>query len=139
MNNNLLKDLEKLINDSIDKSVIPYVKGRNIYIGKMIVRPSRWGYAVFDTSTNSLVDKTFCKTSAVALAKSLAHGKNFRTYIKELDNIISKQYNDCLFYKHTINSTDNEIRKEVAEMRYEIAREKTDSAKQKLDTIIFSC
>lgn len=139
MNKNLVKELEKLINDSIDKSVIPYVKGKTIYIGKMVVRPSRHGYAVFNTETNSLVSKTFCKTSAVALAKSLAHGKNFTSQIKELDHLITKYYNDCIFYKYTMNKTDDEIRREVAEMRYEIARDKTDMAKQKLDTIIFSC
>ena len=131
------KDLEYLINKNLDTSFFPYVKGKSIRIGHIVVRETRFGFLVFDTIENKEVAKMFCKTSAVALAKTLASGKNQIRTIKELDHEIQKNYNDAIFYKHTMRVTKDETRYGVAEVRYDIAAARTHAAKEKLDTYIY--
>ena len=82
--------------------------------------------------------KTFCKTSAVALAKTYI--KDDPRQVKEierLDNIIARNFNDAIFYKHTIRTTKEEIRKFVALTRYDLASQKTREAKELLDSYIY--
>ena len=137
----LAKELENLINNKIDTSYLPYVKGKSIRIGHIIVRETRAQFfLVFDTKENKEVAKMFCKTAAVALAKSIvtARENSAINRIKELDNRISKHFTDAMFYKHTIKITKDNIKREIAEMRYEIAAETTKDAKDKLDTFIYS-
>ena len=140
LNLTLAKELENLINNKIDTSYFPYVKGKSIRIGHIIVRETRAQFfLVFDTKENKEIAKMFCKTSAVALAKSIVTSKENDTInkIKQLDDTISKNYTDAIFYKHTIKVTKDEIKREVAEMRYQIAAETTRNAKDKLDTFIY--
>ena len=136
----LALELENLINNTIDKSVLPYVKGKSIRIGHVIVRETRVGFfLVFDTKENTEIAKMFCKTGAVALAKSIVSKQNDAEIkiIKSLDDIISKNFNDAIFYKHTIKVTKDDIKKQVAQMRYSVARDATQHAKDKLDTFIY--
>ena len=136
----LVKELENLINNKIDTSYFPYVKGKSIRIGHIIVRETRAKFfLVFDTKENKEIAKMFCKTSAVALAKTMAKSKEEADIkrIKELDYTISKNFTDALFYKHTMKVTKDEIKRDVAEMRYEIAAETLWDAKGKLDTFIY--
>jgi len=136
----LAQELENLINNKIDTSYLPYVKGKSIRIGHIIVRETKVGFfLVFDTKENKEVAKMFCKTAAVALAKSVVQKRNDAiSRIKQLDERISKHFTDALFYKHTIRVTKDDTRREVAEMRYQIAAETTKDAKEKLDTFIYS-
>jgi hypothetical protein len=105
----LAKELEALINRNLDTSYFPYVKGKSIRIGHIIVRETRFGFLVFDTKNNKEVDKMFCKTSAVALAKQEASG--------------SLTNHDTKFF--------------VAQTRYDIAASKTRYAKEELDKYIY--
>jgi hypothetical protein len=136
----LAKELENLINNKIDTSYFPYVKGKSIRIGHIIVRETRAKFfLVFDTKENKEIGKMFCKTSALALAKTMAKSKEEADIkrIKQLDHTISKNFTDALFYKHTMKVTKDEIKRDVAEMRYEIAAEMLWDAKGKLDTFIY--
>jgi len=136
----LVKELENLINNKIDTSFFPYVKGKSIRIGHIIVRETRAKFfLVFDTKENKEIAKMFCKTSAVALAKTMAKSKEEADIkrIKELDYTISKNFTDALFYKHTMKVTKDKIKRDVAEMRYDIAAETLWDAKGKLDTFIY--
>ena len=136
----LAKELENLINNKIDTSYLPYVKGKSIRIGHIIIRETRAQFfLVFDTKENKEVAKMFCKTAAVALAKSVVQKRSSAiNKIIQLDDSISKHFTDALFYKHTIKITKDDIKREIAEMRYEIAAETTKDAKDKLDTFIYS-
>jgi hypothetical protein len=134
----LAADLENLINNSLDMSFFPYVKGKSVRIKHVIVRETKFGYLVFDTKDNKEIAKTFCKTSALALAKNVALDRNRVKEIQELDDIIQKHYNDAMFFKNTIRVTKDQDRKFVAETRYELAAAKTRDAKQRLDRIIYS-
>jgi len=136
----IVKELEALLNSSIDPAMFPYAKGNSIRVGNYIVRSNKKGYhKVYDLSENILVTETFCKTSALALAKVLAQGKGTKDEedIIKKDREIAKYYNDCLFYKHTIKVAKDATRREVAETRYDIAREKTLQAKDHLDKYIY--
>ena len=137
-NSTLAQELEELINKALDTSVLPYVKGKSIRIGHIIVRETRVGFfLVFDTKENKEISKMFCKTSAVAMAKSLAKGTDKRTTIKDLDNIIEKNYNDAIFFKNTMHTSKSDVTKGVASARYEVAAARTRDAKHKLDMFIY--
>lgn len=134
----LARELEHLINKKIDTSYFPYVKGKSIRIKHIIVRETKAGFfLVFDTKEQKELGKMFCKTSAVALAKNIALGRNQLKTIKDLDKEISKYYNDAVFYKHTMRVTKDDTRYEVAAVRYDIAAAKTKIAKDKLDSYIY--
>lgn len=135
----LLKELEEIINGSIDPTMFPYQKGNSIRIGSYAIRLNNSGYyKVYDCKQNVLIAETFSKTSAVAMAKSLSKNKNVKQKILYIDRELQKWYNDCLFYKYTIRKTKDDIRKGIAETRYDIARDKTNSLKRELDKYIYA-
>ena len=132
-------ELEDLINKQLDTSYFPYVKGNSIRIGRYVVRENRRGFfLVYDTKDNKQVANTFCKTSAVAIAKTLLTGdtRDLKE-IERLDDIIARNFNDAVFYKHTIKTTKEEVRKFVAITRYDLAATKTREAKELLDSYIY--
>ena len=135
----ILKDLEHMINDSIDPSLFPYKKGNSIRIGSYVVRSNKKGfYKVYDLTSNNLITETFCKASALALAKTLSQGKQSTKSILEIDKDIQKWYNDCVFYRHIIRVTKDDFKREITETRYEIAKDKTSNAKRQLDKYIYA-
>jgi hypothetical protein len=137
INKQILKELQEIIEDNLDPSMFPYKKGNSIRIGRFVIRESRAGFLVYDIESNTQVAKTFCKTAAVALAKTLHKGRN-PSRVLDLDRVIEKHYNDCVFYKHTIRKTKDEFKKEITTVRYEIAKSITSDAKKRLDSFIFS-
>jgi len=135
----VVKDLEELLNGSIDPSLFPFKKGNSIRIGSFIVRSNKNGsYKVFDCQENKLIAEMFCKTSAVALAKTLAKGQMHTKKILDLDHEIQKWYNDCLFYKHTLNKSKDPIKLNIIQTRYDIAKHKTANIRSQLDRYIYS-
>lgn len=135
-NKNIVKDLRDLI-DKVDVSLLPHQKGNCIRIGHVLVQERKFDYSVYDLKQKQEIAVLFCKTSAIALAKSLANGKNVLHRIVELDQIIEKNYIDCIFYKNTIAKSKDKDVKEIINIRYNIARKKTQNAKEKLDRFIF--
>jgi hypothetical protein len=138
INKQILKDLQEIIEDNLDPGMFPYQKGNSLRIGKFVIRESRAGFLVYDIEANRQIAKTFCKTAAVALAKNLNSGRNNTQKVLQLDSVIEKHYNDCVFYKNTIKKTKDELRKEITIIRYEIAKTMTSDAKKRLDSFIFS-
>lgn len=139
INEQVLKDLEELINGSIDPSLFPYQKGNSIRIGTYAVRLNKRGYyKIYDCKNNLLIAETFSKTGAVAMAKSLSKNKDCRKKILDLDSELQKWYNDCVFYKNTIRKTKDLYRKDIIETRYEIAKDKTTLVKRELDKYVYA-
>lgn len=132
----LISELEELLNN-VDPSLFPYQKGNSIRIGRYVIRSSKGTYKIFDCENNIMVAETFCKTSAVALVKSIIKGLSKQRTILDLDKEIQKWYNDCVFYKYTMKKTQNEEKYFAVSTRYEIARDKTDYAKRQLDKYIY--
>lgn len=137
--NNLVNELEVLINKGLKDAYFPYQKGNSIRIGHMIVRENKKGfYLVYDAKTNSQVAKTFCKSSAVAIAKKLAQGIDVTNKVLDIDKVIQKNYNDAVFFKYTMRVTKDDFKKDIVSVRYEIAKDKTRHARGQLDRFIFS-
>ena len=137
----LAQELENLINNKIDTNILPYVKGKSIRIGHVIIRETKAQFfLVFDTKENKEIAKMFCKTSAVALARVVVKGLNHHAVdkIKSLDQVIAKNYTDAVFYKHTMKITKDNTKWDVAQVRYEIAASAVFDTKDKLDTFIYN-
>jgi len=138
LSSKVAQELEYLINKNLDTSFFPYVKGKSVRVGHIIVRETKVGFfLVFDTKENKEIAKMFCKTAALALAKSILKNRNQIKKIKELDRYIEKHYNDAVFHKHTMKVTKDDTRHFVAETRYDIAAARTKNAKEELDRIIY--
>lgn len=134
----LLADLEEILKVNIDPTMFPYVKGNSIRIGKFVVRSSKNGfYKIFDCESNKVIYQTFCKSSAIALAKNLAKDKKDANTILKIDKEIQKWYNDCVFYRYTMNRTKDDFKRDITQTRYDIARDQTDRARHKLERFIF--
>ena len=134
----LVKELETLVNSNIDMSLFPYVKGKSIRIKHIIIRETNFGFLVFDTKTNKEIDKMFCKTSAVALAKTLATDPESNTNeIMKLDYEVMKNFNDAMFHRQMMKVTKDSIKYEVTQCRYDIAYCRKQSAKERLDQYIY--
>jgi hypothetical protein len=71
------------------------------------------------------------------LQKNLAKGKDIVSEAERLDHVIQKNYNDALFFAHTMRTTSDETKREVVETRYDIAKSRTEDAKRHLDYLIF--
>lgn len=136
-NKNIAKDLEAIIESGLSSVVVPYQKGNSIRIKHMVVRESKNGFLVYDAKENKQVARTFCKTSAIAIAKNLAQGRNILQQAMEYDKVIEKNYNDALFYKHAIRSAKETVVRESRKTRLAIAVDKTRWAKDHLDRFIF--
>ena len=55
----------------------------------------------------------------------------------KLDKFIEKNFNDALFYKHTMRVTNDDTKFFVAQTRYDIAASRTLYAKEELDKYIY--
>ena len=136
-NKNIVKDLENIIESGLSSVVFPYQKGNSVRIKHIVVRESKNGFLVYDAKENKQVAKTFCKTTAIAIAKNLAQGNDILNKAMQYDKVIEKNYNDAIFFKHAIRSSKEEIVKESRKVRLEIAVDKTRWAKDHLDRFIF--
>ena len=72
----LLNDLEEIVNRGLEDSAIPHQRGNSIRIKHVIIRKSPKGYLIYDAKENKQVVRTYFKTTAVAIAKNLAQGKD---------------------------------------------------------------
>ena len=137
MNPDVLKSLEDIINSGIEEVALPLVSGNSIRIKHLVVRKSKAGWLVYNSKTHKQVAKLFCKSSAIALAKSLADGYNRRSMIEDLDKIIEKNYFDCMFYKNTLEKSTDSLKRAITQARFEVCVSETKHAKKSLDRFIF--
>lgn len=137
-NKSIINDLREIIEDNLDPSMFPYQKGNSIRIGKIVIRKNKQGYLLYDITTGDRIAKTFCKTAAVAIAKTLTKGKDVKTEVLYLDKVIEKHYNDCIFYKNTLVKSKDFTKKDIIMIRYDIAKQSTETARERLDKYIFS-
>ena len=92
---------------------------------------------IYDAKENRQVVRTYFKTTAVAIAKNLAQGKDITVAAMEFDNLMLKHYNDAVFYKHSIRKTDDPFKKEIREARLDIAIQESQRVRSLLDRFIF--
>lgn len=134
----LVNELKALIEQGLEDVAFPYVKGNSVRIGNMIVRTSKKGNYVFDMKHQKQVAHTFSKTAAVAIAKKHAEGQNVVNEVMKLDYEIEKNYNDAVFFQHSYDKSNDELRKEVLECRLDIATTKIDKGRSRLEDYIYN-
>ena len=140
--NKLQADLDEIMESGLKKVHIPYVKGKgkSVRIKNTIFRESKkeGGYILFDVATHKRVATTFSKRGAIAYSKASArNNKETAQEVLRLDQHLGKHYMDSLFHKHTIEQTDDEFRRDAAEMRFELAKDHTWNYICQLDEYIF--
>ena len=133
----LLNDLEEIVNRGLEDSAIPVSRGNSIRIKHIVVRKSSKGYLIYDAKENKQVVRTYFKTTAVAIAKNLAQGKDITEQAMEFDDTMLKHYNDAIFYKHAIRNTTDETKKEIRETRLDVAIQESQRVRSLLDRYIF--
>lgn len=113
----IAKQLDNFLAREIE--YIPYKKGNTVYIqGYRIVKKADHVYLVYKGS--DLIANCFYKKSAFAIVKNLINSEKINSVI-EHDRILEKYYNDSLFYMHTITSTKDSTKYEVAKVRLDMA------------------
>ena len=138
-NETLARDFENIVNKGLETSLLPMVRGNSIRIKNYIVRYNvKKGYLIYDTANNTQIARTQFKPSAVAIAKTLAAGKNVVSTILSYDTELSKHHNDALFYKNVLNNTNDDFIKQVRKVRIDISLEKSRLIRKKIDKFIFS-
>ena len=138
ISNNLLTDLEDIVNEGLKDSSIPYAKGNSIRIKQYVVRESKVGFLVYDSSTNKQIHRTQFKSVAVAIAKNLAENKNRLDKILDIESNLAKHYNDAVFYKNMIRKSKCEQAKQSRETRLEISLVEAQRIRDKLDQYIYA-
>ena len=133
----LLYDLEEIVNRGLEDSAIPHARGNSIRIKHIIIRKSPKGYLIYDAKENKQVVRTYFKTTAVAIAKNLAQGKDITEQAMEFDGTMLKHYNDAIFYKHAIRNTTDDAKKEIRETRLDVAIQESRRVRSLLDRYIF--
>ena len=133
----LLNDLEEIVNRGLEDSAIPHARGNSIRIKHVIIRKSPKGYLIYDAKENKQVVRTYFKTTAVAIAKNLAQGKDITEQAMEFDGTMLKHYNDAIFYKHAIRNTTDDAKKEIRETRLDVAIQESRRVRSLLDRYIF--
>ena len=134
----LLNDLEEIVNRGLEDSAIPHARGNSIRIKHIIIRKSPKGYLIYDAKENKQVVRTYFKTTAVAIAKNLAQGKDITVTAMEFDNLMLKHYNDALFYRNSIRNTNDADKREIREVRLDVAIQESLRVRSLLDRYIFS-
>ena len=134
---NLLNDLEEIVNRGLEDSAIPYARGNSIRIKHVVIRKSPKGYLIYDAKENRQVTRTYFKTTAVAIAKNLAHGKDITEKAIEFDQMMLKHYNDAVFYKNSIRKSKDSFKREITETRLDVAIQESRRVRNLLDQYIF--
>lgn len=136
------KELTDVLEDIVTKNVamfpLPYKKGNSIRLKHLAIRKNKHGYQLFDCKTNAHVVRTFTKTAALAIANCIVRNKEKSIdFIQLLDEQVRKYYNDAIFYKNSVEKTQDPIKKEVCETRFDIATEDAYVTLQQIENYIF--
>ena len=132
------KRLQRFIDEQAEKVCMPIQHGNSVRVSlvgsEMCIRDS----LLYDINANKQVTTTFTKTAALALAKQLADDpKNSIKHIVDTDESIQNKYYECIFYKYTMTTTDDDIKREVTKIRYDIVWEDLLKLRDTLDNYIF--
>jgi hypothetical protein len=128
-----VEELQQIIENSTSEHLIPDRRDGVIRIGHVIIRHSRSaGYLIIDSNQHRQIDRTFSKWGALAYAKSLMTNQDVRPILR-LDQCIEKNENDILFFKNTIDSSRNPVRRDIAVDRMQIAIHQSEHARRQLE------
>lgn len=126
------------VDQEISKYTIPYKKGNTILIGNYAIRYSNENYLIFDCKSNKMIDRTYSRAAAIAIAKFLSVGEDISKRVHFFDDILQKNYTDAVFYKNIIQKSKNESVRAVRQARLQLALERTQSAYAVLEQFVLS-
>lgn len=128
-----------MINEaSFDETLFPVQRGNTIEIKNYRIYAFKNKYVIKSTDTKERIAETFCKASALAIAKNCARNSKFNiSQIMYLDKKIEKHFFDSLFYRNSIDKTKDSFKRDIIETRLDIAIQETAQAKNNLDRFIF--
>lgn len=133
----LIDDLENLVDTKVNLYDFPYECSDCIRIGNNEIKKTARGYEVYDTKSNTLIANTFCKTSALAIARNLTKGVNLTESILRYDRVIEKHSTDSMHYIYSIKKLTDMHDRELREDRLGVSLQKVRWARQKLNSYIF--
>ena len=133
----LIHDLEEIVNKGLEDSAIPVARGNSIRIKHIVIRKSPKGYLIYNAKENQQVTRTYFKTTAVAIAKNLAQGKDITEKAMEFEVLMLKHYNDALFYKNSIRKSKDAVKREIRQVRLDVAIQESQRVRSLLDQYIF--
>lgn len=125
------------IDQNASKYTIPYKHGNTILIGNYAIRYSNEEYLIFDCKTNKMIDQTFSRAAAIAIAKNLDNNTDIKK-IHQLDSTLQKNYLDSVFYKNIIKKTKDSNIRAIREARLQQSVEKTQMAYSSLEHFVLS-
>lgn len=134
----LSKKLKSFIDEQAERMCMPIQQGNSVRIKNYVVRENHHGFLLYDIKQHKQIATTFTKTAALAMARQMAqNNRDSLRFIRSTDDEIHNKYNECVFYKHTIARTEDEIKRETAKIRYEIVWEDLIQLRDTLDQYIF--
>lgn len=136
INEKFSSEFKELLQKPLDPTLFPVKTGDRINIGSYSIRCQDGMYSIKSYKSNKIIAETFTKTAAVAAAKCLNKDKDISTILK-LDDIAAKHRTDCLFYKHTLKKTTNNLKWEATWVRYDISKTAEQNAINKIKQFIW--
>ena len=133
----LINDLEEIIEQGLEDGGLPVAKGNSIRINHIIIRKSPNGYLIYNAKENTQVARTMFKSTAIAIAKNLAAGRNITVQVLAYDTLLQKHFVDAMFYRNTIKITKDSATREIRETRLNMSVLETRRIRENLDKFIF--
>ena len=131
----IAKELKNLVEKPIDPALFPIEKNDTIFIGNCSVVKKQSNWAVLKNKKTKLVTQT--KTAAIAAAHRLLTHRPQLGEIARLDNVISKNINDCVFYKNYLKTSRKTEDLECVSIRLEDSTLRIKDARDKLESFIY--
>lgn len=133
-----VSDLQGIVENFVPRYVIPSTQGKNIRLGKTLIRRSqKLGYVIVDTKSNSTIANAFSKPGAIAIAKAYNQNQPYKQFEK-LDQNLQKHYQDSLFYTNILEKSKDEFTKNIMLDRLEFSQEQLNHAYARLEKFILT-
>ncbi len=133
---NIVQQLECFLNQEFDPELFPVKKGNKLFFGNFSITESKKSFLVKDKK-GTVIGRTKTKLAAAALLKECKRVKSNLNEIYRLDKMYARELQNCIFYKHAYDSTDDYVYRQSLELKSCDASEKIQDIKHKLSLLVF--
>lgn len=133
---NLAEELKNIITHGAVKYPLPFKKGNSIFIGNVVIRPTKHLFLLIDTKSGEQICTTYTKYGALAAAKVYLDNQDLDKVLTN-DIIYNKNNNDIVFYNHTLSVSTDQLKKDIVSVRKQVAENQRQLAQHYLEQIIF--
>lgn len=138
LNKKTLAHLENLFSNTDILKNFPIFENNNLRIGKFLITKTIDGFEVSCVDTNKILAFFYNRGGAIAFVQNRMRKLRLDKKIQDLDWIIVKQNNDCIFYKNSIKKSKNRKHKISLLARIDLAQQSIKDARTELQEIIFN-